>query len=342
MTLKDIASRAGVSVSTVSKVLNDQNTKAASEEVKRRIWDTVRESDYVPNSNAQKLRKKNESTEEKEHYYYALVCARSENNKSGMFFSELSSAIEYEAYQRNYILRGIFNINDLTHPNFKLILSEKQIKAIIVLGMIREDWINEIAESQKNVIFVSLNPMQNKHDVIYCDGYRMGQEAVKYLIKLGHRDIAYVGECGRERRYQGYRDTMQAHALNVNRARIVDTPQTIDGGYRGAVTLLQRNTGVSAIFCADDATAIGALKALKEHKIRVPEDMSIIGVNDIEMSRYISPMLTTVHLPLTELAREAVHRLTCCIEGKRTLPIRVELPFSIISRESCMRYQKGK
>lgn len=337
MTLNDISRICGVSASTVSRVLNDQDTKAASKETKERIWEVVRREGYVPNSYAQKLRlKKNalKTVSSDEKKYFACVYARSQD-KQDAFFSDLAASIEYEAYKRNYILKYSFYANNMIEKSFSDALGSKEISGIVVLGRFENERINEIAEKKRNVVYVSLNPTTVKHDMVFCDGYRAAEMAMETLFKFGHREIAYIGETTRENRYKAYQKSLSDHGIRINHRLTISTKQTLASSYNAACELIKREEPFSAIFCANDETAIGTIKALQDNGFMVPEDISVISIDDIEMARYFTPMLTTVHIPINELGKQAVKSLIDRIENGHTLPMKIELPFTLSLRDSC-------
>lgn len=335
MTLKDIAQEAGVSVSTVSRVLNDRDTKAASREVRERIWKIIRDTDYVPNRNAQYLRKRSEGnrTERKKHYF-ACIYARSADNKD-MFFSELVTAIEYEAYKRDYILKYSFYAEELGGDVFKNAIDSNEISGIVVLGRFSEERMRAITDAQKNVVYVGLNCSSYKHDTVFCDGYQAGLLAMDTLFQYGHSEIAYFGELSKENRYQSYCKAQENMGIKLNRKYVVDAKQTLDGGYCAAQALMAREVPFTAVFCANDATAMGAIKALRERDYKVPEDVSVISIDDVEMAGYFTPMLTTVHIPISELGKQTAKTLIDRIECGHTLPVKLELPLSLSKRDSC-------
>jgi len=116
-----------------------------------------------------------------------------------------------------------------------------------------------------------------------------------------------------------------------------DVKLSSDGGYTGANMLIDRNTDVTAIFCANDKTAIGTMHALKERNLKVPSDISIISIDDIDTAQYLSPMLTTVHIPLEDLGKMTAKILIDRINGGHKLPMKTILPFYIAKRESCRK-----
>ncbi|WP_459481018.1 LacI family DNA-binding transcriptional regulator [Clostridium saccharoperbutylacetonicum] len=339
MKLKDIAERVGVSISTVSRVINNKDTKAASQEVQEKIWSVVRETGYTPNIAARnlKLGEVNKTATISENKSLACIVARSRNAIDEPFFLDLSHAIEKEAFKQGYVLRYTFSAFDLSNSNTFNTISNTKVDGVIVLGRFNLNLSNFIKKHYKNVVFAGLNSIDSayNYDQVVCDGYKASIAAVKHLTTLHHTNISYIGETQNEIRFKGFIDAMKELCLSVNSQNIIDTHLSTDGGYKGAKKLLEAKTSSTAIFCANDITAIGALKAIKEKGLRVPEDISIISIDDIDMAQYISPMLTTVHIPINELGKMAAKTLIDRIEHGHDLPIKLEIPFNITKRESC-------
>ena len=338
MTLKDIAKQAGVSVSTVSRILNDKDTKSASAEVRKRVWEIIRDTSYVPNTNARDLRNTssvkalNSKTPEKK--YFGCVYARS-SDSNDPFFAELAKAIEYEAYKKGYILKLSLYANELNEKSFLAAVKNQDISGFAILGRFENDYADGIMSKQRNVVYVGLNPMDTNNDTIFCDGHKAAVLAVESLFDMGHTEIAYIGETIKENRFAGYKEVISALGSDFNRQLVVDSKQTLEGGYQGAEKLCSRNVSFSAIFCANDSTAMGCIKYLRETKAKIPEQISVISIDDIEMSRYFMPMLTTIHIPIDELGKQAAKMLIDRIEKGHYLPVRLELPFSLMKRDSC-------
>ncbi len=195
--------------------------------------------------------------------------------------------------------------------------------------------LNFLKKYYKNIVYAGLNSIDYSYDQIICDGYKASMAAVKYLASLKHTNIGYIGEVNNEVRYKGYSDALNELNLPVNHQSIINAQLSTDGGYIGTKKLLSSKANVTAIFCANDTTAIGALKAIKESNLRVPEDISIISIDDIDMAQYVSPMLTTVHIPIDELGKITTKILIDRIEHGHTLPIKIDIPFTLTKRESC-------
>ncbi len=336
MTLKEIAEMAGVSISTVSRVINQNNSKVASKEVQDRIWQIVRDSNYVPNASARNLKLGNSQFNvEVPTKTIGCIFARSMTDKNDPFFSQIARAIEQEAFKQGYLMKYSFSAYDINDSNVFHLITNNQVNGLAILGRFDQNLLKFIKQHYKHVVYTGLNKVDTGFDQIICDGYQATIAAVNHLHKLGHTQIGYIGEKNKELRYQGYCDAMAALNLPIKREHIVVTPLSSEGGYTGVKEFFKRNMTLTAFFCANDVTAIGAMKAIKELGYQVPHDISIISIDDIDTAQYVSPMLTTVHVPMEELGKMTAKILIDRIENGKSLPVKIELPFYIANRESC-------
>ena len=338
MTLKDIAKEANVSISTVSRVINQKNTKAASTEVQERIWEIVRKSGYTPNTMARSLKLGQESVPRPpEPKTIACIYARSNSASSDLFFSQIAKAIEQEAFKSNYFLRHSFTGLDILNPEIAARIAATPVDGVVVLGRYDKQMLRFFTEHYKYVVYTGLNPMGSKYDQVVCEGTEIAAAAVNYLHELGHTKIGYIGEQNNESRYTGYRSALQRLDLPYHPHNAANVKLSAEGGARGANMLIDAKADITAIFCANDNTAIGAIHALKSRGYRVPEDISVIGVDDLETSQYMSPMLTTIHVPTEDLGRMSAKMLIDRLNGGHHLPMKTVLPFYIAKRDSCAK-----
>ena len=333
MTLKEIAQRAGVSISTVSRVINNQNTKTASKEVQERIWQIVRETGYTPNLSAKSLQKGYSSPINT----HSLAClfARTPDAPNDPFFSSLARSVESAAYQQNYFVKSSFTSFDLSDLNSGRILMDPSINGVAVLGRIDKDGLKFLKQRCRYVAYTGLNEINAKYDQILCDGYKASVTAVEHLIQLGHVHIGYIGETENETRYQGYKDTLASNRLPVTSAYVASVPQTSSDGLKGALKPLEQQPMITAFFCSNDITAIGAMRAIRDKGLKIPRDISVISIDDIDTAQYLSPMLTTIHVPIEDMGQMTAKILIDRITGGHTLPMKVFLPFYLAQRESC-------
>ena len=340
MTLKEIAKEAGVSISTVSRVINNKGTSAASKEVQDRIWEIVRRTGYLPNATAQNLQSGRTPDAPTRTRSIACVFARTKDPLNDAFFSTLSRSIEQEAFKHNYILKYVLTSLDIHNPaTFRLII-DNQVDGVAVLGRCDKPMLSFLKKYFNYVVYSGLNNIDAKYDQIICDGYQVAQAAMEELFSLGHSRIAYIGETSNEIRYEGYCNALVSKKYMLRREYIVNVPLSTEGGYQGTKKLLTQSKDFTAIFCPNDNTAIGAMKAIAEAGLRIPKDISIISIDDIDMLQYISPMLTSMHIPIVEMGQMAAKMLIDRIEGGHHLPVKIQMPYYLAKRESCAQPRK--
>lgn len=333
MTLKEIAALAGVSPSTVSRVINHPGTKAAGREVENKIWQVIRETGYIPNASARNLKMQKTQTSDTPK---AIGCILARTHTTDPFFSKVTRGLEREALRSGYNVKYIFSYQDIQKPDIQQAIQQTRVEGVALLGRPDSKMRSFLKTNYKKIIYTGLNNIDSEFDQITCNAYLASKTAVSYLAELGHVHIAYLGERKNEIRYRGYWDALSQLALPLNREHIIDTPLSMEGGYQAAARLLSSGSSITALFCANDLTAIGAMKAAGELSRRVPEELSVIGIDDIETCQYTTPMLTTIHIPMEDLGIMTAKILIDRIETGKRIPMRVELPFRLIKRGSCM------
>ncbi len=338
MTLKEIAKEANVSISTVSRVINQKNTKAASPQVQERIWEIVRKSGYTPNSSARALKLgPSAPSPETESKTIACIYARGDVAVSDLFFSHIAKSIEQEAFKSNFFMKHSFTALDIANPEIAAKIAAVKVDGAVILGRYDKQMLRFFTEHYKHIVYAGLNPMGNKYDQVVCEGRDITFSAIDYLHELGHTKIGYIGEQNNEVRYTAFKEALGKSGLPFLQKNTANVKLSHEGGYQGAYHLMNAKSDITAIFCANDNTAIGAIKALRERGYRIPEDISIIGVDDIETAQYLSPMLTTVHIPTDDMGRTAAKVLIDRINGGHKLPMKIVLPFHIAKRDTCAK-----
>ncbi len=339
MTLKEIAEKVGVSASTVSRVINKNDTKCASQQVREKIWDAVSACGYVPNQHAQRLKlaacEKQNAEQETPEKNLACIFARSTDINNDPFFNSIYRAVEQEAFRNGYFIKYSLSFPQLVSSSSLDLLKSANIDGIVILGRCKPEHLQLLRGEFRNLIYVGLNAVNPDIDQILCDGYRVSRTAVRYLQSLGHRSIGYIGEVENEIRYKGYRDEMEQLGLAMSKEYIADVSLSMEGGYHGVRRLRENGRLPSAIFCCNDITAVGAIKGIKEMGLKIPQDVSLLSIDDIEMASYVTPMLSTISIPKEEMGKMAVKILLDRINKGHRLPVKLELPYQIKARESC-------
>lgn len=344
MTLKEIAAEAGVSVSTVSRVINKSGKSPAGEEVRKRILEIAQRTGYTPNANARNL--KMHSLRENDNTCRSIACLFTQAADIG---SELARAIlikgmEEEARIHNYILKySLSSLDSFLPPAFDMI-PNPNVDGIAIIGSSLAgmdsagQYLRHLSEwTPRHIICTGFEYLDAGLDQIVCDGKRAASDAADCLVMSGHRRIAYIGGRGYNSPFLGYCTALKEHGIPCREAIVKHVPISMEGGYLGAGELLKSGLTPTACLCSNDVIAIGAMRALRESGLSVPGDISIISMDDINVGQYLDPALTTIHLPLAEMGRMTAKILIDRIEGGHHLPMKIVLPYHMVERESCAR-----
>ncbi|MDD3412698.1 MAG: LacI family DNA-binding transcriptional regulator [Lachnospiraceae bacterium] len=325
MSLKKIAEMVGVAPSTVSRVLNNTSYNCASKEMKDKIWEAAKNINYTPNESARSLKKG--YSVNKNHYRITIILGRFDTLETDPFFKELFRYIEEELFANQCIIEQIVSSNKL------LITTNLESDGYIILGRCSEKILSKLKEKSRNVIGVGRNHTNYDIDEVICDGKNAAILAMEYLISNGYKKIAYIGDCSYENRYIGYCECLMRHNLPIDYSFIYSTNQTEAEGYQVMESLCLKND-ISAIFCANDATALGILKYLKKH-VKRSKYPAIISIDNIQAAEECTPLLTTVNVPKEDMGRMAVKILLDRIAHHHKENMRVDFPCKLIVRESC-------
>lgn len=317
MTIKDIAKQSGVSVSTVSRVLN--NRPDVSEAIRKKVLRVVAETGYIPNDSARDLVKTRSDA--------IGVITRGIGN---LFFSDMLKTVarEIDKSGMTMVLRQIDSDADEIAMGAAL-EREKKLRGIIFLGG-RFDYTPEELRTI-NVPFVCCTYTNSfgtldasAYASVSIDDQQTAFDAVTHLIHQGHRKIAaLVPSCSdrsiSELRYNGYRAALFSADIPFEKNLVAETGGCfeMEDAYGGTLELLDRGEGFTALFTLSDTMAMAAMKALWDRGIRVPEDVSVVGIDGLTMSEYYTPVLTTMVQPGEELATESVKILMDMLRGEK-------------------------
>ncbi len=343
--LKDIAKKAGVSVSTVSRVINSDPVKPASPETVEKVWKIVHEMQYVPNQTARMLihRAKNGS-EELDRKSIGCILASSDDLFIDPFFSEVIAGIYQETIAQGYAMEYTFPISSKSSPQdaaFFNSLVTRSVNGAILLGRMNQETLDMLRTHIPHLVYCGLNYIDGDISQVLCDAVQGISLAVDHLVQLGHKRIGFIGETNRdqallnEHRFSAFQQTMLKHNLPVEECYVVESALSLNGGYESMSRALSQGKHASAYFCVNDITAIGVMRAIQERGLCIPQDISLIGFDDIELCSFVSPKLTSIHTHKKAMGTMAVRMLMDQIQND-TIPVRTYMPFKLIERESCM------
>ncbi|TFH81760.1 MULTISPECIES: LacI family DNA-binding transcriptional regulator [Pseudomonas] len=302
-TIKDVAALAGISYTTVSHVVN--NTRPVSQEVRLKVEAAIKSLDYVPSAVARSLKAKTTAT-------IGLLVPNSLNP----YFAELARGIEDYCERNGYcVILCNSDDNPEKQRSYLRVLLEKRIDGLIVASAGGDSGLVQgLAGVKTPMVIVDRGLEGVDADLVRIDHEYGAYLATRHLIELGHRDIATIGGPAStsvaQMRRAGFCRALKEAGIEVPSSRMLESDFTSTGGYNAAAVLLESNPP-SAIFAGNDMIGIGVLRAAAERNVRVPAQLSVIGFDDIQMSRYVYPALTTVGqsiLQLGEMAAEVLLR----------------------------------
>lgn len=308
--LKDVAALAGVSLGTASKVANNIYVRPA---LRIRVEQAMKELNYVPNTIARSLKMKSTKT-------IGIIIPDISRTVTSKIVQGVDSVGQKAGYSTMICNTQIMEENELSAlQTFK----EKMVDGIVYTGnTVSEKVAKTLKQINIPVVFVSTSYDDKYFSSVRIDNEKAAFDAVSVLCEKGHTKIAMLaGEkddlnAGAPR-LEGYKKALEARNICVNEDIVLYGQYRAEDGYQNMLKLLEQDQAITAVFCASDDMAIGALRAMKEKDIRVPEDISIMGFDGIDIIDYIYPKIGTVYQPLFEFGTEAAKVLISQIEDKR-------------------------
>lgn len=330
--IKDVAEKAGVSVTTVSRVLN--GGKNVSRKLMADVMKAIEELNYSPSYIARSLVTKKTN----------MIGVIVPDLTSG-FFSTILSSIEEVASLNNYNML-VCNIAENLDKELKYLNLFKQARVNGIIVM-HEKMNNEIRDFINGinipVIFCSCRVADINATSILIDDYSAAYDATNYLLKLGHKGIAYIGGDMRDitsgqNRYEGYKKALEESNVPLNREYVRFGDYKVQSGYKLTAELIKCQPVPDAIFAASDDMAVGALNYLMDHGYKIPDDFSIMGFDGSSMGEIVRPKLTSMQQPIKEMGAMAIKVLIDYLNEGAILLDHIILKHSIAERESCRKH----
>lgn len=328
--LEDLAAIAGVSIATVSRALND--SPAVNDETKRLIWKIAREQNYHFRPSMPALLSGASAT-------IAVVIPTPQARQtqvSDPFFQELIGGIA-EAARASSCDILISHLAPKSQDDLASLMAANRADGVIFLGQsLLHDRFNKLAETENRFIVWGAELAGQKYCSVGSDNLRGGMRATSHLLNLGRRRIAFLGDTAApevQQRYEGYVEAHRRIGLPVDPALVVPAQFEISYAESAVDGLLGRGLKIDGIFAAGDLIALGAIRSLLKADRKVPEEVAVIGYDNIQLSAYTHPSLTTISQDMGKAGRLMVSKLLSATESS---PMRSErLPTELIVRESC-------
>lgn len=325
--MRDVAEQAGVSVQTVSYIVN--GTGNISDETRHRVLRSIEELNYRRNPIARSMRTQ-------QTRMIALIIL----DISNPVLSTIASTIEATAYAQDYHVLLYNTAHSAAREQAYLReIGSRRADGVIIVNTINRDNMVLLAADGVPTVLIDSSTLPSPVPVVSVDNSAGAYGATQHLIALGHRRIAHIAgsyDLGVARERQlAYSQAVSDSGLPYQRVVYAPSVQWgCESGYIAMRELLADEERPTAIFAASDALAIGAYRALAEAGLRVPDDMSVVGFDNIEVSAFTSPPLTTVHQPLSEIGQQAFTLLLSMLDGRQSAPANVLLPAGLVQRES--------
>ncbi len=306
VTIKDIAKICGVGVSTVSRAIN--NHPDINPETKQLIMDTIQEYNYVPNNSAQNLKRVESNT-------IALLT----KGVGNPLFAEMIQTVQSDVLGKDYlfVLQQVDEMENELEVGARL-ANEKRLKGMIFMGGASRPKEELLARIQVPYVICTVDAVMpenmDHYGIVAIDDEAESYRLIDYLCRMGHKKIAIITAYAHDTsigklRLDGYRRALADHGIECADSLVVHMPAkgqvyTMKNGYDQTMKLLQSGEKFTAVYAISDTLAIGACKAIFDYGLKVPDDISVVGCDGLDMASYYQPAITTIEQPLTEMALE--------------------------------------
>ena len=333
-TIREVAKKAGVSITTVSRILNNDDSFNVSKITKEKVLKVIKQLNYERKKNKNRISQSNisvikcffdEKIENEDPYFVSLKI-----NLENILKKKVSKVKFFDLEE----IEKLIKYNEIS--NFSL------TDAVIFIGETSKEKLKFFKSLNENIICVDVYDTDNITDYIKFDIRNSVEIVLNYIFKLNHKKIGLL--VGRNKvvknlvdfREKYFKEIMVKNGLyREEYLQIWDF--SMESGYIMMKEILKLEDRPTAVFCGNDSIAMGAYKAIRENKLKIPEDISIIGFNDLKLSQYSIPPLTTIKIDTKLIAQETVNSLIELLEGKRDYHKKVFLPIELIERQSCQK-----
>jgi LacI family transcriptional regulator len=338
-TIREVATLAKVSVATVSRVLNNDIKYKMTDETRARVWQAVTQLNYkaklpvkVPSSYEDGSKSNRGSIK------IGCVLSVTKNKYSDPYFMSILSGVEEQLMNYGYDISFIKTGAELEDKKALFSTFSESISGLILMESLNSDTYQFIRKQVPHI--VGIDTQWVDIDNVGYDHHNVANIAVQHLIEKGHKKIGYIGGSGvsgnikESQRYRGYYASLHSAGLSVNPDWVIDCAWDEELCIEKINQLCKTQNYPTAFFVASDLMAMAALSSLYNNGIAVPNEVAIIGLSNIEVSKYSNPPLTTIEIPTKEIGMVAVDLLTARIDGYNLLPKKVILPTSLVIRSS--------
>lgn len=332
LNIDKVAKLAHVSRSVVSRVLN--NHPNVSSDARTRVMEVVEKYNYKPNSVARSL------ATNRAHEIGILVTKSGDEGLGSAYWTQIHLGIFEECTERGYFASLSYVSGSKKADLQKFILNDRRLDGYILLTQEVTDMVGDVLfEKDIPLVLVGHIPKKKKVSSVDVDNYLGGKMATEHLIKAGHKKIGIIIASLEMKesidRLNGYRDALKEAGLKFDESNMTVVDYQFKDGYDSMDNWIKKSADISAVFCASDTLAMGALLAVKDNGKTVPDDYAFVGFDNLNFSEYTSPPLTTIQQPIYKKGKTAAKILIDQIEGEKSKKKQINLEPQLIIRKSC-------
>ena len=342
VTLSDIARESGTSVSTVSRVINKNDLKCASDVTIKKIFKAIQELGYSRNDNEQKSEKSNNAVG-------VILGSGKEDKYNHSFYSQIYKGLEEKLIQRGFYIDFYYTTEEINQNNGVIeSIMDSAANSLVVIEELGQNAVDEIKRRYDNVINIGMNNLDTiKNDFICVDTYKTTKTMLEKFIKKGLTKIVLMGGGHADyilstkpyadlidERFIAYRDAILINGIELNKDLIYDAEWDPHKAYEIMNDIIKRKVTFDAVFAADDMMAVACLKALLDNGIKVPQDCMIVGFDDLPISTFSNPQISTIHIPRYEMGSVAADMLYIKQNNMLGTPVKIVLDCNFEQRET--------
>ncbi|MWV47105.1 LacI family DNA-binding transcriptional regulator [Paenibacillus sp. HJL G12] len=337
-TIRDVAKLAHVSTATVSRVLNNDTKYKITDETRERVWQAVTQLNYKISSSPKRKVPAKDHSENKTHTKIGCVLSVTKDKYNDPYFMSILSGVEERLLSAGYDIAFIRTGIELNDSKILFNTFSEPITGLILMESLNNETYEYIRKQVPYI--VGIDTEREDIDNVGYDHYNVASMAVNHLIDKGHAHIGYIGGSGLtgnlkgSRRYRGYYATMHAAGLSVNPDWVIDCMWDETVCIEQINHLCTTKNCPTAFFVGSDLMAMATLNGLYNNGISVPHEVAVIGLSNIEVSKYSNPPLSTIDVPTKEIGMVAVDHLIDRMNGNHLLPKKVILPTRLVVRSS--------
>ncbi|MFW5713556.1 MAG: LacI family DNA-binding transcriptional regulator [Brevefilum sp.] len=328
VTIKDVAEKAGCSIKTVSRVVNDE--PHVTEETRNKVQEAIDTLGYAPNFSARRL-------VQRRSYMICVLL-----HEAGFYQAEVLSKVMDIGYQHDYdiLIQSYYPSHSRSKEKLQSLINERRVDGLVITPPCDVDRFLSDLLARSQVPYVQITPLNRTADVPYVTGddYQGAYLMTERLILMGHWRIAFLKGPRNHRtsldRLYGYKAALEMYRIPFDEQLVGDSLYNFDGGYNAARILMDLDQPPTAIFGGSDQAAIGALYALRELKVEIPKQVSVAGFDNLPQSNQVWPGLSTVEHPVEMIVARAIEMLTTILAGKEPISKQIVLPCQLVMRGS--------